>query len=93
MHLRAAPHEPWVGREGLYHRLVIVGLVEQHFCVTLQPTRPMWGDVSRVKVVIGVEGYRGGQKSLLESLHESRIVESRATKAVERKKNRPHAHP
>ena len=82
LYLRTACQDPWVSPEGLHQRLVIVRFVEQHLRMTLRPTRPIWGDIRRIKVVVSVKEYRGGQEGLLESLHESRIIESRATKAV-----------
>jgi hypothetical protein len=45
----------------------------------------MWGYISRVKVVVGVKGYHGGQEGLLESFNEGRIVEGWATKALRNK--------
>ena len=88
LYLRAAFQEPWVSRESLHNRLVMVHLVKQHLCMTLRPARPIGGDISRVEVVVGVEKYRGGQERMLESLLEGRIVERRVTITANKKTRR-----
>src|ERR1700734_837502 len=91
-HLRATFQYLWVGREGFYHRLIILGLVKQHLCMTLRPIWPLRGD-NIVDVAVSVQGYRSREEGVLESFLKVGVVESRRdTKSVKKQTGVTYSH-
>jgi hypothetical protein len=62
--------------------------------VTLRPIGPLRGDISRVDVVVSVQGYRGREEGALESFLKVGIVERRQdTKSIKKQTGVTYSHP